>query len=203
MPATMTIIHQSSAIPAITGPAAIFKQTLWTVTEVTVTWKGLFVSNRMLAVTTRIIFLSFIQAISIAPLKPLLVRGAPDTPRILCRVSRQNATGNCEWRTCPTWRLERDSNPRPFGQKRRIYQSATTPWQWTSTTVKVICRGIFVSNKYARSYYTYYFSDLRYIGWGHYKIRVALLFWDGYSSLMLCWVTKVPWKATAALDGNR
>ena len=33
-------------------------------------------------------------------------------------VSRQSATRNCEWRTWgPSWWLERDSNPRPFGRK--------------------------------------------------------------------------------------
>ena len=32
----------------------------------------------------------------------LLIRGAPDTTRILCRSSRWIATGNCEWRNCPS-----------------------------------------------------------------------------------------------------
>ena len=38
---------------------------------------------------------------------PLLLRGAPDTERILCLSFTRSATGNCEWRTCP----------RPFGRK--------------------------------------------------------------------------------------
>src|SRR6218665_2652426 len=41
---------------------------------------------------------------------PLLLRGAPDTARITCRI----ATDYCKF---PAWRLEEDSNPRPFGRK--------------------------------------------------------------------------------------
>src|SRR6218665_377668 len=51
---------------------------------------------------------------------PLLLRSAPDTARILC----QNFTPKHHRQLrvkdllkAPTWRLERDSNPRPFGQK--------------------------------------------------------------------------------------
>ena len=51
---------------------------------------------------------------------PLLLRGAPDTARILCRSftpkrHRQLRVKNLH--NIPTWRLERDSNPRPSGWK--------------------------------------------------------------------------------------
>src|SRR6218665_1779466 len=60
---------------------------------------------------------SFIQAIFYsASSSPLLLRGAPDTARLLCRSS----TPKRHWQLLvkdlpkvPTWRLERDSNPRP------------------------------------------------------------------------------------------
>ena len=64
---------------------------------------------------------SFIQAISIAPLSsPLLLRGAPNTARILCRIFM--LTRHRELRVkalpkVPMWQLERDSNPQPFGRK--------------------------------------------------------------------------------------
>jgi len=51
---------------------------------------------------------------------PLLLRSTPDTARILCR----SFTPKRPWQLrvkdlpkVPTWRLERDSNPRPFGRK--------------------------------------------------------------------------------------
>src|SRR6218665_476740 len=61
---------------------------------------------------------SFIQAISIAP--PLLLRGAPDTARILYgsftpKRHRELRVKNLP--KVPTWRPERDSNPRPFRRK--------------------------------------------------------------------------------------
>ena len=43
---------------------------------------------------------------------PLLLRGAPDTARILCRSFKPQATARI-----PTCRPGRDSNPRPFGWK--------------------------------------------------------------------------------------
>src|SRR6218665_1012380 len=51
---------------------------------------------------------------------PPLLRGATDTARILCwsftsRRHRQLRVKDLP--KVPTWRLERDSNPRPFGQK--------------------------------------------------------------------------------------
>src|SRR6218665_1253829 len=51
---------------------------------------------------------------------PLLRKSAPDTAQILCRSFTPKRAGNCELRTCrkvTTWRLERNSNPRPFGRK--------------------------------------------------------------------------------------
>ena len=85
---------------------------------------------------------SFIQAISIAPLqvyylgsqkvkitKPYnylfnsfecLLRGAPDIARILCRSftpKRHRQLRVKDSHKAPTWRLERNSNPRPFGRK--------------------------------------------------------------------------------------
>src|SRR6218665_4089769 len=51
---------------------------------------------------------------------PLLLRGAPETARILCRSftpkrHRQLRVKNLP--TVPTWRLGLDSNPRPFERK--------------------------------------------------------------------------------------
>jgi len=49
----------------------------------------------------------------------LLLRGAPDTARILCRSFTPKRTGNCikDLPKVPTWRLEQESNPRPSGCK--------------------------------------------------------------------------------------
>src|SRR6218665_1165158 len=43
---------------------------------------------------------------------PLLLRGAPDIARTLCRQLRVK-----DLPKIPTWRLERDSSQRPFGRK--------------------------------------------------------------------------------------
>src|SRR6218665_2655028 len=54
-----------------------------------------------------------------ASLSPLLLRGAPDTARILCRSFTPMSYRQLrvkDWPNVPTWRLERDSNPRPFGR---------------------------------------------------------------------------------------
>ena len=51
---------------------------------------------------------------------PLLLRGAPDTARILCRSfasKRHRQLWVKDFPKVPTWRLERNSNPRPFGRK--------------------------------------------------------------------------------------
>src|SRR6218665_2230622 len=51
---------------------------------------------------------------------PLLLRGAPDTARILCRSftpKRHLLLQVKDLPKVPTWRLRRDSNPRPFGRK--------------------------------------------------------------------------------------
>src|SRR6218665_183822 len=56
---------------------------------------------------------------------PLLLRGASYTAQILCRSfapKGQKLRRVKDLPKVPTWRLERDSNPRPFGQKHRIYQ---------------------------------------------------------------------------------
>jgi len=45
-------------------------------------------------------------------------------------LTRRSATGDCKWRTYPTWRLERDSNPVPV-ESHRLYQFATTPHKYT------------------------------------------------------------------------
>ena len=61
---------------------------------------------------------------------PLLLRSAPDTAWIL----HQSFMPMCHRQLrvkdlpkVPTWQLERDSNPRPFGRNLRIYQWATIP----------------------------------------------------------------------------
>ena len=64
---------------------------------------------------------SFIQTIFRALLQIHYYSQVLPTQHGYCvRVSRQSATGNCEWKICrrsPMWRLERDSNPPPFKQK--------------------------------------------------------------------------------------
>src|SRR6218665_119786 len=48
----------------------------------------------------------------------LLRSGAPDTARILCRsFTHHKQLRMKDLPKVPTWRLERDSNPRPFGRK--------------------------------------------------------------------------------------
>src|SRR6218665_2082605 len=52
---------------------------------------------------------------------PLLLRGAPDTAQKLCRSFRPKRHRHLRVKDLPKdpmWQLERDSNPRPFGQKR-------------------------------------------------------------------------------------
>ena len=58
----------------------------------------------------------------IASSSRLLFRGIPDySIDTVTELTRQSATGNCKWRTCPrsltTRRLEWDLNPRPSGRK--------------------------------------------------------------------------------------
>src|SRR6218665_1820489 len=51
---------------------------------------------------------------------PLLLRGAPDTARILCQSFTPKRHRQLREKDLPkvtTWRLGRDSNPRPFGRK--------------------------------------------------------------------------------------
>src|SRR6218665_3299030 len=51
---------------------------------------------------------------------PLLPRGAPDTARILCRSFTPKRHRQLRVKELPkvrTWRLERDSNPRPSGRQ--------------------------------------------------------------------------------------
>src|SRR6218665_1549996 len=62
-------------------------------------------------------FHSFMQAISIAPLQ---VHYYLDAARIMCRSftsKRHRQLRVKDLPKVPTWRLERDSNPRPFGRK--------------------------------------------------------------------------------------
>ena len=80
---------------------------------------------------------SFVRStISIAPLQVHYYSEVLLTQHGYCAgILRQSATGNCEWRTCPRslhgWRLERESNQWPFGQRRRLYQCATHAPQWS------------------------------------------------------------------------
>ena len=55
-----------------------------------------------------------------APLRPLLFRGATDTIRILCQNFTPKPHRQLRVKDLPkfpTWRLERESNPWPFGRK--------------------------------------------------------------------------------------
>src|SRR6218665_1843010 len=70
-------------------------------------------------------FMPFYSASS----SPLPLRSASDTARILCwsftpKQHRQLRVKDLP--KDPTWRLERDSNPRPFCQRLGLYQCATT-----------------------------------------------------------------------------
>src|SRR6218665_1291405 len=73
---------------------------------------------------------SFIQAISIAPLQsssPLLLKGTLHTTRILCRSFTPKRNMQLRVKDLPKvymWRLERDSNPRPFGRKATNLQAS-------------------------------------------------------------------------------
>ena len=66
---------------------------------------------------------------------PLLLRGAPDTARILCRsftLKRQGQLQVKDLPKVPTWWLDRDSNLRPFGRKvSNLLMSHHAP-QWLS-----------------------------------------------------------------------
>ena len=56
---------------------------------------------------------------------PLLLRGAPDTARILCRSftpKRHRQLCVKDLPKVPTWRIERDSNPRSLVDRYRLYQ---------------------------------------------------------------------------------
>jgi len=57
---------------------------------------------------------------SSSPLGPLLLRGTPDTARVLCRSFTPKRHGQLrvmDFPKVPMWLLERDSNLRPFGRK--------------------------------------------------------------------------------------
>ena len=61
---------------------------------------------------------------------PLLLRGAPNTARILCRSFTPKSHMQLEAKDLPklpTWRLEWDLNPQPPVERRQIYQWATSP----------------------------------------------------------------------------
>src|SRR6218665_2730232 len=64
---------------------------------------------------------------------PLLLRGAPDTERILCRnltSKRHRQLRVKDLPKVPTWRLEQDSKQRPFGRK-----ASTIPMRHTCPTI--------------------------------------------------------------------
>src|SRR6218665_2247552 len=66
------------------------------------------------------LFIYLFRLFYIASSSPLLLRGAPDTARILCRSftpKRHRQLQVKDLPKVPTWRLERDSNPLPFGRK--------------------------------------------------------------------------------------
>ena len=68
------------------------------------------------------LFCSFIHSdhFNSAPSSPLLLRGDPDTARILC--------WNCEFRTCPRYLRDGQTRSRthdPSDERRRLYQCAT------------------------------------------------------------------------------
>src|SRR6218665_708320 len=92
---------------------------------------------------------SFIQTISMAPLQVHFYSEALPTQHGYCAgVSRRSVTGNCELKNLskvPTWRLERESNPRPSGRKlstqpMRQHVSNAPPCQvnWIDNSKKLV-----------------------------------------------------------------
>ena len=75
----------------------------------------------LFTINIKLLFHSFIQTISIAPLPVrFLLRSAPDSVRILCRSftpKRHRQLSVKDLPKVPTWRLERESNPWPSGWK--------------------------------------------------------------------------------------
>ena len=75
---------------------------------------------------------SFIHSFNFynASSSPLPLKGAPDTARTLCwnfMPKRHRQLWVKDLPKSPTWRLERESNPWPFDERRRLNQSVTTP----------------------------------------------------------------------------
>src|SRR6218665_1541950 len=73
---------------------------------------------------------------------PPLLRGAPDTARILCQrftTKRHRQLRVKDLSKVPMWWLEWDSNPRPFGRKPTIYQCATLPHKTYKRVFLFVC----------------------------------------------------------------
>ena len=72
---------------------------------------------------------SFIQTISIAPLQIHYCSEALPTQHGYCAgISRQSATGNCEWRLCPRslhWGYSGSQTHDPSDERCQLYQCAT------------------------------------------------------------------------------
>jgi len=74
--------------------------------------------------------LTSIQAISIVPLQVHYYSELPTQNGDCVGVSRLSATGNCEWKTCPSFLRAVQSGIRtriPLDERRRIYQWVTMP----------------------------------------------------------------------------
>jgi len=68
-----------------------------------------------------------------ASLSPLLLRGTPDTARILCRsfTPKRHRQLRVKGPKVPTWWLDRDSILRPFGRKAsNLSMSHQAPWPY-------------------------------------------------------------------------
>src|SRR6218665_1623820 len=81
---------------------------------------NLFICAELSVFKSNLIIHSFIHSgyFYSASSSPLLLRSASDTARILCRsfTSKHHRQLRVEG-LVSTWRLERDSNPRPYGRK--------------------------------------------------------------------------------------
>src|SRR6218665_1589923 len=80
-------------------------------------------------------FIHSFRLFYIASSDPLLLTFAPDTARVLCRSftpkRHRQQLREKDLPKVPTWRLERDSNPRPFGRKASNLQMSHHAQQFT------------------------------------------------------------------------
>jgi len=87
------------------------------------------------------IVLSFIQAISVAPLQVLYYSEVLPTQHGYCaEISRQSDTGNCEWRTCPRSRpyVMARAGVKPMSLRMKDIDSTKAPTRPTNSVQIVL-----------------------------------------------------------------